>query len=538
MKSELLLNLFLSVHFLILLAAALGATLRWATQKGWLKLLARHELHLHHALLVSVLLLPVLGLSVANRFHFQPVTKTYAAATYKEFDSKGAGAQSRQIVVGSYKKARSVSVENIQLLILAFLVLSMFVSIVRLAKEAKYLRNLLANSMRLRRHGKIIIAFSDQTTVPFSLRTLTHAWTLLPTDFAVSPDKMKISIYHEFQHHRQGDTLWLPALQGLKAVAGLNPALHFWFKTISEVQELKVDESLVDQGKVEPREYARCLIEVAESVARGERQLVCAAGLAFLPDRQLLKRRIESMFKEKKSRKISSTLTAVIAGAVALTSMTALALTAGKAIGTRVITRAQAEELASVVSKDSGFPVVVNDLVLEQLNRFLGTAQGREFIKNALVRLESYRPMIEAKIKSYGGHVPEELLAVPVIESGYQNLQESSGPARGAGLWQFIPSTARKFGMRVDATNDDRLNVEQETDAAIRYLYSNQLLFGDWALAAMAYNMGENAVDAAITQIGSRDPWALVRAGREGDHAYLAKVVAAILIMKNPSLVE
>ena len=244
------------------------------------------------------------------------------------------------------------------------------------------------------------------------------------------------------------------------------------------------------------------------------------------------------MFMDKKNKRISSTVTALVAGALVLTSMTALALTAGKTIGTRVITRAQAEELAVNASKDSGFPVVINDLVLEQLNRFLGTAQGREFIKSALVRMESYRPMIESKIKSYGGHVPEELLAIPIVESGYQNLPQAANPVHGAGLWQFIPSTARKFGMRVDAANDDRLNADQETDAAIRYLYSNQLLFGDWALAAMAYNMGENGVATAIADLGSRDPWTLVRAGREGDHAYLAKVVAAILIMKNPSLVE
>ena len=299
MSGQELLNLFLCAHILILLAAALSATLRFATQKGWIQISAKDELRLNHALVVLVLILPIVAAQITNRFHFQPVAKTYSAATFNEFDSKANIDANQKLIIGSYKHSHATSIKNIEGIALLFLALTLLAAFVQIIKEVRYLKSILSQSFHYKSHGKVRIAFSDKTKVPFSLRTFNFAWTILPTSFAMAPSKMQMSISHEFQHHRQRDTTWLFLFQGMKAVAGINPALHAWLKIMGEIQELKVDENLVDQGKVEPREYARCLIEVAESVVRGERQLVCAAGLAFWPDRQLLKRRIEFMFKEK-----------------------------------------------------------------------------------------------------------------------------------------------------------------------------------------------------------------------------------------------
>ena len=58
--------------------------------------------------------------------------------------------------------------------------------------------------------------------------------------------------------------------------------------------------------------------------------------------------------------------------------------------------------------------------------------------------------------------------------------------------------------------------------------------FGDWQLAILAYNMGEGAVERAIQRAGTRDPWKLVALGYEGDARYLARVMAGVLILKNP----
>lgn len=129
-------------------------------------------------------------------------------------------------------------------------------------------------------------------------------------------------------------------------------------------------------------------------------------------------------------------------------------------------------------------------------------------------------------------------MAIPIVESGYQNLEERNQPGWGAGIWMFISSTARKYGLRVDSQVDERLNAELLTDAAMRLLKGDKLLFNDLLLSILAYNMGEQEVEKAIQQAGSRDAWTLIRKGYENDKDYLARVMAAILIMKNPESVR
>lgn len=197
----------------------------------------------------------------------------------------------------------------------------------------------------------------------------------------------------------------------------------------------------------------------------------------------------------------------------------------------RRISKVQAIAMASKV-KSGEFRVVVNDRVLEELNRYLGTPEGRDYMRLSLLRMENFRPLVQEKMKEYS--IPPEIMAVPLIESGYQNLEENGVKGRGAGVWMFIKSTARAFGLQVDQQVDERLNVELETDAAMRYLMINKLRFKDWHLSLLSYNIGENAVQKAITRTGSRDAWTLIRGGYENDRNYLPKVMAAIIIMNNP----
>jgi len=213
--------------------------------------------------------------------------------------------------------------------------------------------------------------------------------------------------------------------------------------------------------------------------------------------------------------------------------MATAAFAARSAIQDRTITMAEARKLAIKASDGSAIPITVNQRVLSQLNRFVGTAEGRKFVQEGLTRMPQYRDMIERKIGEYG--MPEELIAVAMFESGFKN-DVVSPVYHAAGIWQFVPQTARHYGLVVTPTLDERLNPEKETDAAMRYLRKLDDEFQDWRLALKAYNEGESHVEDLIETYGTRDPWALEDIDSRED--YLAGTMAMILIVKNPSILQ
>jgi membrane-bound lytic murein transglycosylase D len=105
-------------------------------------------------------------------------------------------------------------------------------------------------------------------------------------------------------------------------------------------------------------------------------------------------------------------------------------------------------------------------------------------------------PIIEPILKYYG--IPEDFKYIPMLESGFDNGVVS---ARGAkGLWQFMPGTAREYGLTVAKGRDDRLNSRKATIAACKYIKELYVQFNSWTLAAAAYNCGSPRVQHAITR--------------------------------------
>lgn len=119
----------------------------------------------------------------------------------------------------------------------------------------------------------------------------------------------------------------------------------------------------------------------------------------------------------------------------------------------------------------------------------------------AAARLDMLRPVIEPILRSHG--VPVELAAVVLVESAGRATALSPKGARG--LWQLMPETARRYGLRVDELQDDRLDLFRATYAAARYLHDLYAQFGDWKLALAAYNAGEASVGSAILRAHTQD---------------------------------
>lgn len=502
------------------------------------KKLTRASVHLklHYWIISGIVLITVMHPFFPKAEIFRPAAKVWAAPSYKTFPKEYAKGQKGFFIVPSSVGPIGLRTDEVALVLGLIAAIITLIASFRIFRDIKALIVIRRQSFSIRSLGSVNILLNDNIQVPFSSWLPGRTDIVIPSALVSKFQDFKIAVAHELQHHRQGDTKWVYVIWVLKVLCAANPFVYLWSRWISEIQEFACDETLVDQKKVESQQYARCLVEVAQTANKQKYIPVCATGLVFLIERNLLKRRIERMLtmeSVKSGRSIN-----YVFGLVVASLMVGVAYASSGFIQDRRVSMEEAQRLALKVQQGTVFPIVVNDLVLKQLNRYIGTPEGRVFMRAALQRLESYRGIIEPKINGY--RVPTELLAVPITESGYRNLSQSESSTQGkaAGLWQFIPETARVYGMQVDDEKDERLDVPLATDSALRYLLSNHYRFNDWHLSLLAYNMGEEAVQKGIYATGRRNAWDLIRAGFEGDKDYLPKLMAAILIMKNPETLK
>ncbi len=176
-------------------------------------------------------------------------------------------------------------------------------------------------------------------------------------------------------------------------------------------------------------------------------------------------------------------------------------------------------------------PVTINDRVSAWIDYF-ANGSGRKHFERYLSRSTRFVPTELSILKEVG--VPKDLIFLSMIESGFNTHAYSSAAA--SGLWQFIRSTGRLYGLDSDYWVDERRNPEKATLAAAQHLKDLYGEFGDWYLAFAAYNAGAGKVRRAISGTGSNNFWDLANSSylRQETKDYVPKILAAAIISKSP----
>ena len=185
-------------------------------------------------------------------------------------------------------------------------------------------------------------------------------------------------------------------------------------------------------------------------------------------------------------------------------------------------------KLENEIKNTLDFRFTPHPLVQGFINYYQG--RGRGTMETGLRRSGQYMTMARRIFREEG--VPEDIVWLGQVESAWRPTARSWAAA--SGLWQFIPSTGARFGLRQTAHVDERNSFEKATRASARYLKWLYNRFGDWELAMGAYNTGEGNIDRAISRAGTRNFWAIYPYIAQETRNYVPNILAVILIAKNP----
>ncbi len=171
-------------------------------------------------------------------------------------------------------------------------------------------------------------------------------------------------------------------------------------------------------------------------------------------------------------------------------------------------------------------PIYMNDRVRQSIVYFQTVA--REAFEKFLRRSKRYDRMMKDILAQHD--MPKDLVYLSMVESGYNPRAYSW--ARASGLWQFIASTGRLYGLERDWWVDERRDPIKATHAACRFLKELYNKFGSWELAMAAYNGGPGRVDRTIKKQKTNDFWKLKLPRQTMD--YVPLIMAATIIAKEP----
>jgi membrane-bound lytic murein transglycosylase D len=184
--------------------------------------------------------------------------------------------------------------------------------------------------------------------------------------------------------------------------------------------------------------------------------------------------------------------------------------------------------------QQADLPVRFSARVLRYLGFYRDDPHGKALLAIFHKRSGRHRDVVRAALRKRG--LPEDLEWLAMVESSFDETARS--PAGALGLWQFMPDTAKQYGLLANSLVDQRMNVRASTEAALDMFADLHRRFGSWELAMAAYNMGPGALSQTIKRFNSNDYWVL--SDLEGaipweTTQYVPKIAAIALAMRNPS---
>jgi membrane-bound lytic murein transglycosylase D len=177
-------------------------------------------------------------------------------------------------------------------------------------------------------------------------------------------------------------------------------------------------------------------------------------------------------------------------------------------------------------------PIRWDERVVRYLEFFRDDPRGHATFANLYRHSGRWQAMMRRVLRTRS--LPEDLIWVAMIESGFDPVARSSAGA--AGVWQFMPETAKIYGLTVDHWLDERLSTPTETDAAADLLADLHRRFGSWELALAGYSMGYAGLASVVRRFNTNDFWSLARI--EGTlpwetTLYVPKILASAVVAHN-----
>ncbi len=183
----------------------------------------------------------------------------------------------------------------------------------------------------------------------------------------------------------------------------------------------------------------------------------------------------------------------------------------------------------AVANKSLGFAFQVHPMIQQYINYYRG--RGQTTMEVGLYRSGMFMLMARRIFKEEG--IPENVAWLGQVESAWKPGALSNMAA--SGLWQFIPGTGSRYGLRRTAYVDERNSFDEATRASARYLKFLYNRYGNWELAIAGYNCGEGNVDRAVRRAGVTNFWAAYPYLPQETRNYVPNILATILIANNPN---